>query len=150
MLIVDKIFMWTHAEPPSGLLEKFKRRSDNQIMGLELLATTLGLCSFKEPLAGRHVVIHCDNSEAEVAISKGTARSLDHAQLVHQQWLFAIMERLRVHVKRVSTSDNIADLPSRRDAKLLNFINAKEVEPVFGKEFLDDDVWQVLQERWAL
>ena len=150
VLIVDKVFLWTHADPPSSLIEKFKRRADNQIMGLELLAITLGLCSFREQLSGRQVVIHCDNTGAEVAISKGSARALDHAQLVHQQWLFAVSERLRIHAKRVSTSDNIADLPSRRDTKLLEFIRAREVKPVFEEEFLDGAAWEVLNERWAM
>ena len=33
---------------------------------------------------------------------------------------------------------------------LLNFIKAREFVPVFEEEFLDANVWQVLQERWAL
>ena len=92
----------------------------------------------------------CDNTGAEVAISKGSARAQDHAQLVHQQWLFAVSERLRIHVKRVSTADNIADLPSRHDVKLLEFIKAREVAPVFEDEFLDHTAWEVLNERWAM
>ena len=150
VLLVDKRVFWTHADPPQEVLDKFKRRSDNQIMGLELLAITLGLCSFRKVLAGRQIVIHCDVTGAEVAVRKGSARAADHAQLVHEQWLFAVMERLRIYVKRVNTAVNIADLPSRKDFKLLSFIKAQEVEPVFEKAFLDESVWDVLNERWAL
>ena len=36
---------WTHMAPPPAALEHFKARADNQIMGLELMAISLGLCS---------------------------------------------------------------------------------------------------------
>ena len=44
---------------------------------------------------------------------RGTSRSWDHAQLVHEQLLHAIRIGARLFVKRVATDDNIADLPSR-------------------------------------
>ena len=44
---------------------------------------------------------------------RGTAKRMDHAQLVHAQWLHAVRSGMRIFVKRVSTHDNIADLPSR-------------------------------------
>ena len=112
----------------------FTKRRDAQIMGLELLSITLGLQTFKGMLQGSKVVIHSDNTGAEVrplvvacafalllgvlllqvAFRRGSARSYDHAQLVHKQWLHAAVERLSIHVVRVATDDNLADLPSRR------------------------------------
>lgn len=112
----------------------FTRRRDAQIMGLELLSITLGLQTFKGMLQGRKVVIHSDNTGAEVrphvvahafallfcvlllqvAFRRGSARSCDHAQIVHRQWLHAAVERLDIHVVRVATDDNLADLPSRQ------------------------------------
>eukprot|EP00973_Karenia_brevis_P002177 293821-Karenia_brevis.AAC.1 len=56
-------------------------------MGLELLAISLAFCTFRQMLAGRKVVVHCDNTGAEVAVRSGSARSLDHAQLVHKHWM---------------------------------------------------------------
>lgn len=50
---------------------------------------------------------------SQVAFRRGSARSYDHAQLVHRQWLHAAVERLDIHVVRVATDDNLADLPSR-------------------------------------
>ena len=44
----------------------FRARRDNQIMGLELLAISLGMCSFEHLLTGRAVVVHCDNTGSEV------------------------------------------------------------------------------------
>ena len=35
-------------------------------MGLELLAVSLGLCTFVGLLRGKKVVVHCDNTGAEV------------------------------------------------------------------------------------
>eukprot|EP00973_Karenia_brevis_P092677 12413581-Karenia_brevis.AAC.1 len=91
-------------------------------MGLELLAVSLALCTFREHLSGKQVIIHCDKQwgrgkrvmELMVAIRRGTARKMDHAQLVHQQWLFAVTHRMHLYIKRVPTADNIADLPSRQ------------------------------------
>ena len=96
----------------------FKARQDNQIMGLELLAISLGLSSFEHLLRKRRVVIHSDNTGSEAATKKGTARSWDHTQLVHAQWLHAAMLGIDMHVVRVPTDDNIADLPSRMVSRL--------------------------------
>ena len=48
-------------------MKKFQRRGDNQIMGLELLSISLGLWSFQNLLQGRKVVVHSDNTGAEVS-----------------------------------------------------------------------------------
>ena len=99
---------------PEDILAFFNVRKDNQIMGLELLAISLGLSSFEHLLKKRRVVIHSDNTGSEAACNKGTARSWDHAQLVHAQWLHAAILGINMHVIRVATDDNIADLPSRK------------------------------------
>jgi hypothetical protein len=65
VVFVDGRCLWTHMVPPPAVLKHFRRRRDNQIMGLELLGISLGLCSFQSELAGRKVVVHCDNSGAE-------------------------------------------------------------------------------------
>ena len=49
----------------------------------------------------------------QVSVRRGSARSWDHAQLVHEQWLHAALSGIEIFVKRVATDDNIADLPSR-------------------------------------
>ena len=65
-------------------------------MGLELLSVSLALGTFRKELEGRRVVLHSDNSGAEVAIRKGCARSHDHCQLVHAQWLALAQMRTEV------------------------------------------------------
>ena len=45
---------------------------------------------------------------------RGSARTWDHAQLVHAQWLHAAVLGMNIYIKRVDTNDNIADLPSRK------------------------------------
>ena len=35
-------------------------------MGLELVAVSLGLCTFSDMLRNKRVVVHCDNKGAEV------------------------------------------------------------------------------------
>ena len=99
VVFVDDVIMWTHLAPADDLVDSFKRRSDNQIMGLELLAISLGMCTFEHWIRGRKIVIHCDNTGSEVtqvlssggdalcwqaSVRRGSARSWDHAQIVHQ------------------------------------------------------------------
>ena len=81
-------------------------------MGLELLAISLGLCTFGPWVNGRNMVVHCDNTGSEVSTRKGSAKRWDHAQLVRAHWLYAAKNNLQLIIKRVSTHDNIADLPS--------------------------------------
>ena len=47
------------------MLAIFRRRRDRQIMGLELMAISLGLSTFRDMLAHRNVIIYCDNRGAE-------------------------------------------------------------------------------------
>ena len=66
VLFCDGRVRWTHMEVPQETLEFFRVRRDQQIMGLELLAISLGLATFKQFLAGRNVVVHSDNTGSEV------------------------------------------------------------------------------------
>ena len=66
VLYCDGKVWWTHMSPSASTMERFRARKDNQIMGLELLAISLGLCAFKQMLGGRKIIIHCGNTGAEV------------------------------------------------------------------------------------
>eukprot|EP00973_Karenia_brevis_P086403 11980337-Karenia_brevis.AAC.1 len=61
------------------MLKFFKPRKDKQIMGLELLAISLALCTFRNELREQRVVVYCDNKGSEIAVRRGTARAHDHA-----------------------------------------------------------------------
>jgi hypothetical protein len=133
----DKRVWWTHLKPSVSTLKCFYGRK-NQIMGLELLAISLGLCSFGWLLAGRRVVIHSDNTGSEATIRRGSARSWDHAQLVHAQWFQVARLRAHVFIKRVDTDDNIADLPSRlvRGVGVLSFCCWRAPVAFLGVSFI--------------
>eukprot|EP00973_Karenia_brevis_P036713 5058825-Karenia_brevis.AAC.1 len=113
VLFVGSKCFWTHADPPKGVLEFFVNRRDKQIMGLELLAISLGFSTFGHLLKGSKVMVHCDNNGAQFSERRGSAKAWDHAQLVHQQWLHAACLGMSLHIVRVATTDNVADLPSR-------------------------------------
>ena len=119
-------------------------------MGLELLAISLGLSTFEGLIEGRKVVIHSDNIGSEVSVRRGTARALDHAQLVHAQWFHIVRLRAEVFIKRVGTNDNIADLPPRADFGILRDMGVQEVRAQLELEYQEDDAWEMLQERWKL
>ena len=103
----------------------------------------------------------------EAAVRRGTAKSLDHAQLVHSQWLEIAANSLNIHVRRVATDDNIADLPSRWESAtrahlqnqvysrcrlelgILRQVGATEVEPKLPSRCESQECWNILHERWA-
>ena len=148
---VNGDWYYTCMRAPDELLQQFRHRRDNQIMGLELLAISMGLGTFRWLLEGRYVVVHCDNSGAEVSVRRGTSRAWDHAQLVHSQLLFALRHRMSLFVKRVDTTENIADIPSREDSRQFMWnIGAKFITPMLADGCVDPDSWKVLQERWRL
>jgi len=148
VLHVDGQCFWTHMPIQEKTISMLEVRNDAQIMALELLSISLGLCTFTEKLANRKVVVHSDNKGAEGATRKGSAKHLDHAEIVHAQWLHATVNHMYLYIKRVPTDDNIADLPSRREFTILRDRGAIEVEPALSDEFLKASTWQVLNERW--
>ena len=66
VLFIDGRQLWCHMPAPDTIMDSFRCRRDNQIMGLELLSISLGFSSFERELKGRHVVVHSDNTGAEV------------------------------------------------------------------------------------
>ena len=150
VLFVGDRCCFTEYAAPTEIVRSFRRRRDNQIMGLELLSISLGLCTFAELIRGRNVVVHSDNTGAEAAIRRGSAISMDHAQLVHEQWTHVAEQGLGIHVLRVGTHDNIADLPSRRALGMLRAAGAEQFAPVLQSEYWNPSTWDVLQEMWRL
>jgi len=64
---VDGKWHYTDGQPGAHVLDKFKKRSDNQIASLEILAAEVGLSSFAEELRERRVILFTDNKGAEVS-----------------------------------------------------------------------------------
>ena len=78
VVFIDGECLWTHMVPPRKVMCRFRARSDNQIMGLELLAISLGLSTFERRLRGRKVIIHSDNSGSEVTYLVTSWRDRQH------------------------------------------------------------------------
>ena len=148
VLYIDGQWLWTHMPIQDKVIEKLELRNDAQIMALELISISLGLCTFEDRLRNRKVVVHSDNTGAESATRKGSAKHWDHAEIVHAQWLHAALNHIHLFIKRVATDDNIADLPSRREFKILREKGAVEVSPTLSYDFLEASTWQSLNERW--
>ena len=75
---------------------------------------------------------------------------MDHAQLVHKMWTDIVLSQMHVFVKRVASSQNIADLPSRPAVENLRFmevIGARERQPVLPADYCRAETWEVLHER---
>ena len=115
VLLVDGQLLYTDCEPHPIMVQAFKERKDNQIMGWELFAIALGISAFVDLLRDRTVVVWSDNTGSESGTSKGRAKEFDHSCIIHCIWLFAAQNRMRLRIERVPTKDNIADLPSREE-----------------------------------
>lgn len=123
-----------YAPCEEDLVGWFVERSDHQIMGLEILAVLVGLCTFAPQLVGKVARIWEDNSGAEGSLSKGSAVSVDHNWLVHSAWLLAAKWGFGVWVERVQSHYNVADLPSRESYKALEAIGCRQVRAVVPRE----------------
>ena len=66
VLITHDKCLWTHYQPTPEIVQHFRSRKDNQIMGMELLSIVLGIHSFSTDIMGMPVVIHSDNAGSEV------------------------------------------------------------------------------------
>ena len=82
--------------------------------------------------------MHSDNTGAERAASRGTAKSWDHCQIVHEIWTLAYHNQTHLWLQRVATDDNIADLPSREEYQLMRDIGAVWREPVLANLVFTD------------
>ena len=84
---------------------------------------------------------------SEAATREVTARSWDHAQLVHAQWIHAAMIGIDMHVVRVPTDDNIADLPSSESYALVEQLGGWWTRPDLHESFTQLDSFEALSFR---
>ena len=161
VLFVDGQIFFTDMEPYPQTLKGFRKRGDNHIMSLELLSIGLGLSSFESKIKGRNIMIFSDNTGAEHATRKGSAKEFDQGALVHAIWKKLAQMRCGAWIERVPTQDNIADLPSRcilygdasrafplqharEEYRLLRKMGASKVEPIMEGLFADSSAWAAL------
>jgi hypothetical protein len=129
-LFINGRCLYTDGAPSAAVMAEFEERADAQIMGLEILAISLGMATFAAELHGRRVVVWSDNTGAEAASRGGSARSWDHAVLIHDIWSLALCNHTAVWIERVATDDNLADLPSRESYKLLRGLHGEWRAPL--------------------
>ena len=147
VLFCDGEILYTDWEPPTELLQLFVYRDDNQIMGLELLSIALGLSTFRDQISGRNIRVWSDNVGCEKACKKGASRKFDHNCIVHCLWLVAAQYGIGLHIERVATDDNIADLPSRESYTVLANMGATWMEPCLEEVFWQPESWESLSLR---
>ena len=114
-------------------MANFKARSDSQIMGLEMVAISLGLSTFAPRLRNRKVIVYSDNKGAEGATRKAMAKEWDHCKIAHEIWSLALANKMHLWITRVASKDNISDSPSREDYGLMQALEAKFVAPVVAQ-----------------
>ena len=103
VLVGNGRILYTDMEPAAGVLAFFKKRADNQIMGLELLALALGLSTFAAQCTSQRVRVFSDNVGAERSADKGSAKEWDHSAIVHCLWHRAAQLHCHLFIERVPT-----------------------------------------------
>ena len=101
VLFAVGILDFTDLATPEQLLNLFSQRKDAPIMGQELLAIALGLCTFLSRLRNRCVRVWTDNKGGECCLRNGRAKTGDHCLLIHALWLLAAKENFGLWVERV-------------------------------------------------
>jgi hypothetical protein len=144
VMFADGESYYCDLEPSEQVVGFFEKRGDGQIMSLELLSIALALSSFAPWLQRRKVRIWSDNKGAEGSLRKGSAKKFDHTCLVHALWHRAAQLQLSMFIDRVPTDDNIADLPSREDYRLLQTMRSKQVIARLDPMFCDPAAWNSL------
>lgn len=103
-----------------------------------------GLSTFLAQVKNKNVVIWSDNTAAEAATRKGSAREFDQGAVIHSIWKLAALNNIGIWVNRVPTKDNIADDPSRERYGLLAMLGATFVKPVLFGMFEDPRAWNAV------
>ena len=101
VLFADNGIEYTDLATPPELLALFDARADAQIMGQELLAVALGLCTVAHKLRGRCARVWTDNKGGECCLRTGAAKARDHNLLTHAVWLLCAKENIGLWVERV-------------------------------------------------
>ena len=127
-----------HCVASEEVIGKFKARK--QYIGqLELYAALIAYTTFKRELQGRKVIHWIDNTGALAALIKGYSSVPDSAQIVHAFHSLNLGLKCKVWFEYVFTKANIADLPSRKDFKLLNELGSIEKDVVLPSLVSFDD-----------
>jgi hypothetical protein len=112
-----------------AFVERFVRRK-TYIGQYELLAAVCVYLSLGDRLRNRRVVHFVDNQSAVAALTKGYARPIDSARIVHAFHAWNSGARTSVWFEYVRSKANIADLPSRNEFGLLRRMGSVPVSEV--------------------
>jgi len=145
VLLKDRRVWYSDVAPPRRILQVLRNRNDGQIMSLEILSIAFGISVMEELCSDCNVVVYSDNVGAQNTTAKGAAKAFDHTCLIHGIWSRALQMRTGLHICRVPSCENIADLPSREEYWLLHRIGAQFIEPHFHSTFLEAQTWESLK-----
>ena len=137
VLSIDGQCLYTDGRPSDGMMSSFKSRADNQIMTLEILAIAVGLSTFADELRGRKVLVFSDNTGAEAASRRGSTKCSDHCRLIHEIWSHCWANSIHIWIERVPSKDNISDLPSREEYRLVEELGGVWRSPQVATLYVD-------------
>jgi len=94
-------------------------RKGTYVNQFEIVAAVAAYLTFPDLLAGRFVHHFVDNNNAISSLVGGYSSAPDSCALVHAYYVAQVSLRQRTWFSFVYSEDNIADLPSRGDFRML-------------------------------
>ena len=108
---------------PSEFIDSLFKERGNYIQFLEMCASILALSTFGHELGDANTIMYCDNTAQQGALIKGYGRNWDLTIVANVFWRIACRESLNIQIERVSSRENISDIPSRpRDTAAMKWL----------------------------
>ena len=137
-----EVRLFAHCLLSRQLKGLFEKRA-NSIQLFEMCAAIFGMVTFRERLEGKNVIVFCDNTAQAGAFQKGYSSRLDCAILAHIFWSLCLELHVAVWIEWVGSGSNVADLPSRLDARKveelarMGFVRASSDFSDFSRCFIE-------------
>ena len=122
---------------PSSVTSGWSLDSGEQVIAqAELAPVLLSRLTFRDLLAGRHIIAFIDNDSARFGLIKGYSPNLSCARLLSAIWLEEASSQSFSWYERIPSPSNLADGPSRlRFNAMEAFPGSRRVEPVCPKDW---------------
>ena len=111
----DAKVVYFHCKSPDKWWNILNERGDNPIGNQDMFSIVLAIGSRGDVINGAVVTLSCDNASVLHSMFKGASNFVKTNQMIGRTWFEVMQKRIGLHLLRVQSEANIADLPSRMD-----------------------------------
>ena len=90
------------------------------------------VATFGEQCRDANVTLFCDNVAQQGALTKGFSRDLDNAIFARLFWDMVAEHGINIWFERVSSEENLSDIPTREDDWAAHPAAWKRCDPLIG------------------